>query len=142
MNNAALQYTPHKRQIESLRTGNRRLLLNELGLRAVLWSELEFLEQEGFRRFPLMPRLHSLFQDSPNCPRHDGSSQLPCEACPWFRFVPAGARHRDVPCHFIPLNEAGETAATLASGDRRRQLEVFRQWLLQTLQRMDAEPDT
>ena len=142
MNGAAMHTPPHKRQIETLRTGNRRLLLNELGLRAILWRELEFLEEEGFRRFPDMPRLHSLFQDSPNCPRHDGQSQLPCEACPWFRFVPSASRHCQVPCHFIPLNSAGETANTLATGDRRRQLEVYRQWLLNTLQRIDAEPDT
>ena len=138
----AMHDPPHKRQIETLRTGNRRLLLNELGLRAVLWSELEFLEQEGYRQFPEMPRLRSLFQDSPNCPRYGNDSSMPCEACPWFRFVPTASRHCQVPCHFIPLNSAGETAITLASGDRRRQLEVYRQWLLRTLQRIDAEPDT
>ena len=137
-----MNHAMQQRQEESLRTGSRCPLLNELGLRAVLWSELEFLEQEGFRKFPEMPRLHSLFQDSPNCPRHDGDSELPCEACPWFRFVPAASRHRDVPCHFIPLNVAGETADSLAHGDRRRQLEVYRDWLLRTLQRIDAQPDT
>ncbi|MGH9602166.1 MAG: hypothetical protein ACRD24_07220, partial [Terriglobales bacterium] len=57
---------PHTRQEESLRIGNRRPFLNELGLRAMLWSELEFLEKEGFRKYPEMPRLHSLFQDGPN----------------------------------------------------------------------------
>ncbi len=141
--NAPAPHDPaQKRKTETLRTGTRLSLLNELGLRAVLWSELEFLEREGFSRFPQTPLLRSLFQDSPNCPRQDGRSQVPCEACPWFRFVPAASRHHDVPCHAIPLNAAGETAATLANGDRRRQLEVYRQWLLRTLQRMDAEPDT
>jgi hypothetical protein len=40
------------------------------------------------------------------------------------------------------LNAAGETAATLEYGDRRRQLEVYRDWLLRTLQRIDSETDT
>ncbi len=142
MNAPTLHGPAEQRTTETLRTGNRLSLLNELGLRAVLWQELEFLENEGFRRFPQMPRLRSLFQDSPNCPRRGGNPELPCEACPWFRFVPAARRHHEVPCHFIPLNSAGETAETLARGDRRRQLEVFRDWLLRTLQRMDAEPDT
>ena len=119
-----------------------RPLLNQLSLRAVLWRELEFLEHEGYRQFPEMPRLRSLFQDSPNCPRYGNNSSRPCEVCPWFRFVPAASRHREVPCNSIPLNAAGETAKTLASGDRRRQLEVYRDWLLRTLQRIDAEPDT
>ncbi len=119
-----------------------RPLVNEFSMRAVLWRELEFLEHEGYRQFPEMPLLRSLFQDSPNCPRYGSNSSAPCEVCPWFKYVPTTSRHREVPCHSIPLNAAGETAITLASGDRRRQLEVYRQWLLGTLQRIDAEPDT
>ena len=122
----------HSRQMENLRIGNRRPFLNEL----------EFLEKEGFSKYPGMPRLRSLFQDGPNCPRGDEESQIPCEACPWFRFVPAAFRMCNVPCHLIPLNAAGETAASLAQGDRRRQLEVYRDWLLRTLQRIDNETDT
>ncbi|MGH9603708.1 MAG: hypothetical protein ACRD24_15115, partial [Terriglobales bacterium] len=68
--------------------------------------------------------------------------RIPCEACPWFRFVPAASRKCEVPCHLITLNAAGETAASLAHGDRRRQLEVYRDWLLRTLQRIDGETDT
>ncbi len=119
-----------------------RPFLNQLSLRAVLWRELEFLEHEGYRQFPEMPRLRSLFQDSPNCPRYGNNSSVPCEVCPWFKYVPTASRLREVPCHSIPLNAAGETAETLVSGDRRRQLEVYRDWLLRTLQRIDAEPDT
>lgn len=130
------------RDMEILRIGNRKPLLNELGLRAVLWNELEFLEREGFSKYPDMPRLHTLFQDGPGCPRKDEESRIPCQACPWFRFVPAASRQCDVPCHLIPLNAAGETAASLANGDRRRQLEVYRDWLLRTLQRIDSETDT
>ena len=137
-----MHFTPQPREMETLRTGNRRPFLNELGLRALLWNELEFLEQEGFRKFPEMPRLHSLFQDGPSCPRHDDMGKPPCETCPWFRFVPAGSRNREVPCHYIPLNAAGETAEALAHGDRRRQIEVYREWLLRTLQRIDVGPDT
>jgi hypothetical protein len=121
---------------------SRRPLLNQFSLRAVLWRELEFLEHKGYRQFPEMPRLRSLFQDSPNCPRYGNHSSVPCEVCPWFRFVPAARRHCQVPCHSIPLNAAGETVETLTQGDRRRQLEVYRDWLLRTLQRIDAEPDT
>jgi hypothetical protein len=78
----------------------------------VLREELDFLEKGGYGRSVRSPWLPtSMFQDSPTCfcyPHHDHE-----ETCVLMRFVPVERRREGVPCHYIPLNEAGDSIETL-----------------------------
>ncbi|HTW24994.1 MAG TPA: hypothetical protein VMD78_15425 [Candidatus Baltobacteraceae bacterium] len=109
---------------------DRRTLLNALKL------ELQFCERGGYRTITETPHassLHagsavshietqeqfrkerSLFQDSPWCLNYRlPIREHPCSACWLMHFVPPERQRESVPCHHIPLNERGDTAASLA----------------------------
>jgi hypothetical protein len=58
-------------------------------------------------------------------------------------FVPDAYKHDDVPCHFIPLNEAGDTVASLSlAGDQDRLEEEVANWLRITLVQLRAEVES
>ncbi len=57
------------------------------------------------------------------------------ENCILLDQVPPERRQTDLPCHFIPLNAAGETVASLA-GDRERMEREVKQWLRATIARL------
>jgi hypothetical protein len=95
----------------------------------ILKSELDFLDKGGYGRSVRTPRLPaSIFQDSPSCvcfPFHMHDND-----CALMEFVPPESRSESVPCHFIPLNRAGKTAAMLeAHDDQQRLEEVTKEWL-------------
>jgi hypothetical protein len=52
-------------------------------------------------------------------------------------FVPLDRRHETLPCHHIPLNEKGETIASLAN-HRDRVEPALRIWLLKTIENLQA----
>jgi hypothetical protein len=52
-------------------------------------------------------------------------------------FVPNEHRHDTLPCHHIPLNEKGETIASLAT-DRDKVEPVLRGWLVKTIEKLQA----
>jgi len=103
----------------------------------ILKSELNFIEKGGYGRSVRTPHTPTItFQDSISCMefpthRHD-------EGCALMRFVPPEYRSECVPCHFIPLNRAGETAATLgACGDQERLEEALKGWLKSTIAQLE-----
>jgi hypothetical protein len=56
----------------------------------------------------------SVFRDSPSCLNYGlPEREHPCSECWLIDFVPAEKRGEAVPCHHIPLNEHGDTVATL-----------------------------
>ena len=108
----------------------------------LLQSELAFIEQGGYGRSvraPWSPK--SAFQDSLTCinyPYHDHAH--PCSECRLTEFVPGDHRAEDVPCHFIPLDETGETIEDLAEQGNQPQLEDhLKKWLRKTIGRIQAE---
>jgi len=105
----------------------------------LLKSELDFLEKGGYGRSVRTPWLPtSIFQDSPSCAcfpyhTHDGE-------CALMEFVPPEFRSEDVPCHFIPLNETGETAAMFEAGDDpQRREEAIKDWLRARIGQIEQE---
>jgi hypothetical protein len=51
--------------------------------------------------------------------------------------VPEAQKSAELPCHFIPLNDAGETVKSLTdTGDRARLEEAVKSWLRTTIQRL------
>lgn len=110
---------------------------------STLEHELEFLDQGGYRRpvshrQPLFcmetstefrPAL--FFEESPSCPKERYCECSVDRDCVLMTFVPLEHRNQKVPCRHIPLNEKGETIASLSDNHASR-LEIeaaLRRWL-------------
>jgi hypothetical protein len=81
----------------------------------VLRFELEFLEHGGYERSVRTPwNPASIFHDSLSCINFNNPEQPhPCSECLLNDFVPGRAQAQTPPCHYIPLNEKGETIKAL-----------------------------
>jgi hypothetical protein len=92
----------------------------------LLKEELAFIEQGGYGRSVRTPWLpKSVFQDSLTCVNYGYSDHPhPCNECHLTDFVDNEHTAEKVPCHFIPLNEAGETIADLEAQDNQPRLEM------------------
>ena len=98
----------------------------------LLKEELAFVEQGGYGRSVRTPWLpKSAFQDSLICINFaDPNHTHPCSECHLMDFVDGEHRSEQVPCHFIPLNEAGETIEDLEAQDNQAKLETtLKQWM-------------
>jgi hypothetical protein len=98
----------------------------------VLTEELNFIEQGGYGRSVRTPwKAKSAFQDSLTCLNYGYPYRAhPCNECHLLEFVSPEHHADEVPCHFIPLNKAGETIEDLESGDNEAKLERnVRDWL-------------
>lgn len=98
----------------------------------VLQCELDFIEKQGYSSSKSRPWLSkSIFQDSPTCLNYGYPYRAyPCSECHMFGFVATEDYSAMVPCHYIPLNEAGDTIEELeCRGDEARALELVKKWL-------------
>lgn len=108
----------------------------------VLKFELSFLEQGGYGRSVRTPwKATSAFQDSPTCLNfNDPARPHPCSECFLTNLVPPESRNEDIPCHFIPLNDLGETLDSLERHAHQLELEeVLKTWLRSTIARLENE---
>ncbi len=101
--------------------------------------ELDFLEKGGYGRSVRTPWLPtSVFQDSPSCLCYPDHSHA--DACVLMRFVPTDQRAAGVPCHRIPLNEAGDTLESLEQQGNRENLEkAYKDWLRVRISEIEEE---
>jgi hypothetical protein len=92
----------------------------------LLKEELAFVEQGGYGRSVRTPWLpKSAFQDSLTCINYAYLSPAhPCNDCQLIDFVANEHRSEEVPCHFIALNEAGETIKDLEAQGNQAKLEA------------------
>ncbi len=108
----------------------------------VLKFELNFLEQGGYGRSVRTPwKPTSIFQDSLTC-LNFGEPQRPhpCEECMLIDFVPEKCRNENVPCHYIPLDAAGNDVASLDQGYNQQAVEeAVIGWLRRTIARIERE---
>lgn len=107
----------------------------------LLKSELAFIEQGGYGRSVRTPWLpKSVFQDSLTCVNYaDPNRSEPCSACELTRFVSADHLTENVPCHFIALNDAGETIEDLEAKDNQANLEAtLKQWMRTTIEEIET----
>jgi hypothetical protein len=107
----------------------------------VLRFELKFLEDGGYGRSPHAPwRAPSIFEDSPICLNFsDPGRPYPCSECLLTQLVPADLRGQDVPCRFIPLNEKGQTLASLYRFATQIEIEeALRDWLRREISRIET----
>ncbi len=84
----------------------------------------------------------SVFRDSPSCLNYGlAVSEHACSECWLINFVPAEQRGEAVPCHHIPLNERGDTVATLGGpGDAPNVQAAVLGWLRRTIQQVEGAP--
>lgn len=98
----------------------------------VLEDELDFVENGGYTRSVRTPWLqNSIFQDSVSCLNYGYPYRAhPCNECSLFDFVSPELQRATVPCHFIPLNDKGETIEELETiGSHSRLEETLKSWL-------------
>ncbi len=98
----------------------------------LLKDELVFIEQGGYGRSVRTPWVaKSAFQDSLTCINYGYSYHAhPCVECHLLDFVGDEHNAEKVPCHFIPLNEAGETIEDLEAQDNQAKLEAtLKHWM-------------
>jgi hypothetical protein len=104
--------------------------------------ERGFLKNGGYHRSvrdPLGPT--RLFRDSITCPNCGKEiKQFPCNECLLWGWVPENYRDEDIPCHFIPLNDRGETIASLEEAKGREEAEkALLGWLDSVIEHLEAE---
>ncbi|MGH9881821.1 MAG: hypothetical protein ACRD6N_10325 [Pyrinomonadaceae bacterium] len=98
----------------------------------LLKEELAFIEQGGYGRSVRTPWLpKSAFQDSLTCINYGYLQRAhPCDECHLTELVDNEHVSEQVPCHFIPLNAAGETIADLEGQDNQPKLEAtLKRWM-------------
>jgi len=98
----------------------------------LLKEELAFIEQGGYGRSVRTPWLpKSAFQDSLTCVNYGYPYRAhPCNECHLLDFVDTEHRAEEIPCHYIPLNEAGETIEDLEAQDNQPKLErTLKEWM-------------
>jgi hypothetical protein len=112
----------------------------------LLEAELDLIEGGGLGQPAGRPGTERpVFDHSLVCINHwlvpDHESECH-EDCILLDGVPERHRGEKQPCHFIPLNAAGETVKSLEDkGDRERLEEEVKKWLRTTIQRLRADED-
>lgn len=106
--------------------------------------ELSVLKDGGYGRSVRTPQVEPIYlRDSVSClnfGRHD--DREPCDHCWLMEFVPKEKADMELPCHHIPLNNAGETVASLQeSGNKERLEQVLGEWLSATIRRLEKESE-
>lgn len=107
----------------------------------LLKEELAFIEQGGYGRSVRTPWLpKSAFQDSLTCINYGYPYRAhPCSECHLLDFVEEEHRAETVPCHYIPLNEAGETIEDLEAQDNQAKLErTLKQWMRNKIEEIET----
>lgn len=108
----------------------------------VLKDELSFIEKGGYGRSVRTPwQSKSAFQDSLACINYaDPNHTHPCNECHLLHFVSPEHQGEDVPCHFIPLDEAGETIEDLEGEDNEARLErKVKEWLRARIREIEEQ---
>ena len=88
---------------------------DERNLLLLLKTELDFIEKGGYGRSVRTPwKPTSSFRGSLTCVNYAlPEKSHPCSECHLIDFVPRGKEGEELPCHSIPLNDAGETVESL-----------------------------
>ena len=121
--------------------GRGEVVVSKSGLEILnlLKQELAFLERGGYGgALPWRPV--SIFLDSPSCAnRLDAERSTPCPECWLFEFVPESF-HREIdPCHFIALNQDGESVHSMTPQYTQVEVvEAVRGWLRAEIRRIEG----
>jgi hypothetical protein len=80
-----------------------------------------------------------IFRDSPLCLNYGiPAKERPCAQCVLIELVPAQKRAAALPCHHIPLNQRGDSVATLGRGSVTAEVnEAVVAWLRAMIQQLE-----
>jgi hypothetical protein len=115
---------------------------DERDLLELLKTELDFIEKGGYGRSVRTPwKMTEAFRDSLTCVNYALPEKAhPCTECHLIDFVPNDKRRGELPCHAIPLNEAGDTVESLELENNQAKLEaVLKQWMRDKIKQIEAE---
>jgi hypothetical protein len=115
----------------------------------LLEAELDLIEGGGYARPAGQPGQEPpLFYHGIACINHwlvPGHEPECHDDCVLLFAVPTEHQNKDLPCHFIPLNEKGDTVHSLERrGDREQLEDAVKNWLRATIARLrneEASPD-
>jgi len=102
----------------------------------------DILKSGGYGRSVRTPwKPTELFRDSVTCLNFDEVvKRHPCNECLLWEWVPENHRDENIPCHFIPLNDRGESIASLEDADDREEAEkALLGWLDSVLAHLEAK---
>jgi hypothetical protein len=107
----------------------------------VLREELTFLKMGGYVGSDAPWQGKSIFQDSPTCLNYGYPYRAhPCNECQLLDFVSPEYQKEWAPCHFITLNEVGETIDLLEQHDNEDKLErAVKDWLQSSINVIEEE---
>lgn len=115
---------------------------DERDILEILYNELDFIEKGGYGRSVRTPWLpKSTFQESLTCINYaDPNHTHPCDECHLIDFVSPEHQREEVPCHFIPLNDTGETLEALELEDNQAKRErAVKDWLYARIRKIEEE---
>ena len=104
--------------------------------------ERDILKNGGYGRSVRTPwRPTRLFRDSVTCLNFDEVvKRHPCNECLLWEWVPENHLNEDLPCHYIPLNDRGDSIASLEDeGDRGEAEKALLGWLDSVLEHLEAK---
>jgi hypothetical protein len=106
----------------------------------LLKTEVEFIEQGGYGRSVRTPwKPVSPFRESLTCVNYALPEKThPCSECHLMDFVPRDKQDSELPCHAIPLNEAGDTVGSL-EGEQGKLEEALKAWMHRKIQEIEAD---
>ena len=112
---------------------------NRADLIRLLEAELDLIEGGGYGlRAGRPPEEHPMFSESLACinhwivPGHEGGCE---QDCALMQFVPDQHKQEELPCHFIPLNSAGQTVQSFA-GNQELLEETVKGWLREKIRQL------
>ncbi len=111
----------------------------------LLKDELAFIDQGGYGRSVRTPWLpKSTFQDSLTCLNYGYPYRAhPCNECHLVDYVAPDHLKEEVPCHFIQLNDQGETIEELEQKNEHARIEMLlRKWLQARIGELEAQKST
>ena len=117
------------------------MAIDDRDILELLRTELDFLEKGGYGRSVRTPwKATSPFRDSLTCVNYALPEKAhPCTECHLIDFVPTDKRREEVPCHAIPLNEAGDTVESLELENNQTKLEeALKQWMRTKIKQIEA----
>lgn len=108
----------------------------------LLKEELDFIEKGGYGRSVRTPwKPKSAFQDSLTCVNYGYPYRAhPCNECHLLDFVSPEHHGKEVPCHYIPLNDDGETIEDMeAEGNQAKLERKVKGWLCARIKEIEKE---
>ena len=108
----------------------------------ILNYELYYLEHGGYREQSAPhAKTASFFEDSITCMNYTcKEGREKCANCVLYGFIPSEYNNHTLACHFIPLNDRGDTLHSMAL-ENKRQVEIEKtvaEWLRRTIKKQSG----